>query len=91
MVMVSSIIAISINAILRNDPTVYEFMMLPIMTAFGLGTYLVLFHIGLYFDPAIMYNDDTVMVNIRKNKTFFVFYTIAVVIFLLVIFLVYRK
>lgn len=91
MVMVSSIIAITANAILKNDPSIADFMMLVFMTGFGLSTYLVLFHIGLYFDPAVMYNDDTVMVNIRKNKTFFVFYTIGCVLFLLVIFLVFRK
>ena len=61
------------------------------LVAFGLGIYLVVFHIGLYFDPAWAYNDDTVIPNITKNKTFFIFYLIGAVLFFVILYLTHKK
>ena len=63
---------------------------LSFMAAFGLGFYLVVFHYGLYFDPAWNYNDDTVIPNIKKNKKFFIIYTLAAILLFAIAILIHR-
>lgn len=59
--------------------------------AFILAIYLVVFYIGLLFDPAWIYADDTVMVNMRKNKKFFIVYVLALIVLFLLIFIFHKK
>lgn len=47
---------------------------------FALGVYHLFFHISLYFDPKWAYGDNSAMENIRKNKAFFIVYTLVTVI-----------
>jgi nitrate reductase gamma subunit len=90
MVLMTSLIAIGLTSAMSTEEVTGDSNLLCPMAAFGLGVYLVVFHIGLYFDPAWAYNDDTVVTNIKKNKTFFVFYAIAGVILLILAFLTGR-
>lgn|GEM_PF-974842 len=59
--------------------------------AFGLIIYLVVFYVGLLFDPSWVYNNDTVVVNIKKNKQFFIIYSICAIILFVLIFLFHKK
>ncbi|MCD6010174.1 MAG: hypothetical protein K0Q79_36 [Flavipsychrobacter sp.] len=90
MILMTTIIAIALNSMTSKEEFQGDSTALCAISAFGLGIYLIMFHIGLYFDPTWNYNDDTVFANIRKNKTFFVIYTIAAAIFFLLIFLIHR-
>ncbi len=94
-VMITSILAfifcIDVLAIKKHEVTTLGGTELALMLDFGLGTYLTVFYIGLFFDPAWVYNDDTVMVNIKKNKQFFVVYFLAVVVLFVLIFLLHKK
>jgi hypothetical protein len=86
MVMIGTIIAISMNTVVHKEQ--FSGIFLCAIAAFGLGIYLITFHIGLYFDPEVLYNDDTVVPNIRKNKRFFVIYTILAIIFFALVILI---
>jgi len=90
MILTGSLIAMAMNSATGKDELAVGSLFLSTLAAFGLGIYLVVFHIGLYFDPPWAYNDDTVIPNIKKNKTFFIFYLIAIVLFLALIYLQYR-
>lgn len=72
-------------AILVINGTADSTEVLPVITAVGLLSYLFFFHVGLYFDADWVYNDDTVSANFRKNKRFFIFYTIFMLISIVLI------
>jgi len=76
---------------LLGVPSLADSFILISLCGFALGVYLVLFHIGLYFDPAWSYNDDTVVTNFKKNKRFFIIYTAIVVLAFLALFLIHRS
>ena len=90
MILTGSLIAVAMTAATGKDDATPISELLGSLAAFGLGTYLVVFHIGLYFDPAWAYNDDTVIPNIKKNKTFFIIYTIGVALFFALIYLIHK-
>jgi len=91
MILTGSMIAMTLTAVTAKDsPMPADSLFLGSLVAFGLGIYLVVFHIGLYFDPAWAYNDDTVIPNIKKNKLFFILYTIGVAIFFALVYLIHR-
>lgn len=47
---------------------------LSIIALFGLVVYLLIFNMGLFFDTNRIYNNDTVVANMKKNKIFFIVY-----------------
>jgi hypothetical protein len=91
MLLAGSMIAISLSTVTGKGDGNMPDIELSMLAGFGVVFYLVLFHIGLYFDPAWNYNDDTVLVNIRKNKTFFIIYFIVLALLLTAIFLIHRS
>ncbi|MFI5205854.1 MAG: hypothetical protein ACHQVK_02845, partial [Candidatus Paceibacterales bacterium] len=91
MILMVSLIAMAMAAATGKDDALPGSIFLSSLAALGLGVYLIVFHIGLYFDPAWAYNDDTVIPNIKKNKTFFILYTIGAVIFFALVYLIHRS
>ena len=90
MVSMGSLIAMALTSAMNKEATGVDSAAMCAFAAFALGLYLVIFHFGLYFDPAWAYNDDTVIPNISKNKKFFIIYTIAAVILFTLIFLIHK-
>jgi len=91
MIFAGTLIAILLTSVTSHEAMTFSAVQLCTFVAFGLSLYLLLFHIGLYFDPAWNYNDDTVLVNIRKNKTFFIIYFIAIATILATVFLMHKS
>jgi nitrate reductase gamma subunit len=95
MILIGSMVAMAITTATGKGQAPGETMIdstfLSAICAFGLSIHLILFHVGLYFDPAWAYNDDTVIPNIKKNKKFFIIYTIAVVLLFAVVFLIHKS
>ena len=61
---------------------------LSMISLISLIVYLLFFNIGLYFDLNELYNDDTSLANVNKNRLFFLVYTLGlsvIVFFLLII------
>lgn len=91
MISMGSLIAMALTSALNKTIEPLDSMAMCAFAAFGLGLYLILFHIGLYFDPAWAYNDDTVIPNIRKNKRFFIIYFAAAIILFTLVFLIHKE
>jgi hypothetical protein len=83
--------AFSMASSLANVPMDADINVISCVAIFGLAIYLAVFHIGLYFDPAWTYNDDTVLVNIRKNKKFFVIYFSILIILAILVFILRKR
>lgn len=88
MVSMGSLIAMALTSALGKSQMPVDSIGMCAFSAFALGIYLALFHIGLYFDPAWAYNDDTVIPNIRRNKRFFIIYFAAAIILFAVAFFI---
>lgn len=54
----------------------------------GLVAYQFIFNISLYIDANWNYNNETVLSNIKKNRTFFLIYTLGLIAFLVFLFFV---
>ena len=92
MIMAGSMLAMAFTgATTADDSLPAGSIFITSLVAFGVGIYLIVFHVGLYFDPPWAYNNDTVIPNIKKNKTFFIFYTIAIVIFMTLVYLTHHR
>lgn len=60
------------------DPTLsLDIFSMIFLLLFALGIYHLVFHISLYFDPSWVYTDESAMDNIKKNKRFFIIYTLV--------------
>lgn len=90
MIMMGSLLSIVLFTLISRVELGMDGYLVCQLCGFVLALYLILFHIGLYFDPAWSYNDDTVVTNFKKNKRFFIIYTAIVIIVFLALFLIHK-
>lgn len=53
---------------------------LSLLAAISLIVYHIYFHLAVYFDPSFVYNDASVLENVKKNKRFFLIYLLLIII-----------
>jgi hypothetical protein len=79
-IVISLLIALSFVGIVNSNVILSLSTDLPLIILIGLSLYLLLFNIGLYFDPLWIRSNQTVVVNIRRNKIFFIVYIIILLL-----------
>ena len=88
MLLTGIMIALTLVSLLVGENMFSESVVVAVVCGSAMAVYLVLFHIGLYFDPSWSYNDDTVLPNLRKNKRFFILYTAGIIVIFAVMYLI---
>lgn len=53
---------------------------LPLIILISLSIYLIVFNVGIYLDLQSMYNNGSALLNIKKNKAFFLVYLLFLVL-----------
>jgi hypothetical protein len=61
---------------------------LSLISLICLIAYLIFFNAGIYFDLKEIYIDDTVLTNINKNRVFFIFYTLGLLLIVILLILI---
>lgn len=87
MLMMGMLLAVSLTAVMAKD---FDFpaIMLMLIVGFYLIFYLIIFHIGLYYDKMWMYDADEVSIkeNVKKNIWVNILFAIVAVIILQLLF-----
>jgi len=79
-ILISILLVINFVGIISPSFSINAGTHLFLIAAIGLLIYLFFFYVALYFDPTWTYNDDTVLANVKKNKLFFLLYTLVIIV-----------
>jgi hypothetical protein len=80
-----NMLTFSMCCALVKKPMVLDVSILYLFIDISLIAYLILFNVGLYFDPQWNYNDDTDAENIKNNKGLVIVYLIAIILLVVAI------